>query len=414
MTAALHLLTRGEPSGRWSARGALHAAANAHRTGIARFAWTDAHIPADKLSAARRTTDRPFEDALDADQLDDASDAVGNPHASSQLAGLMEALAEPPAWVDWAQIAAGQELFVRYLPACTATLYHLALVGGFSAERIARVVASTGYLNGDGRDVLLRILETAAFLAHVMEPGGLRAHQTGWMAALRVRLLHARVRRRLRRSCAWDAPAWDEPINASQLAATQLAFSLTVLSGIEMLRGQGLAEGQQAAYVHLWRYVGHLLGIPHEHNACTSLRTARAHFESHLSYLIAPGPIGADVAHSVLGLRQPSGAPASRFGQRVYVCRAFIGDELADALQLPRPRRWRDRLLGGFELALLSAYTRLCAQPLLACLLLPLHRALLRLAAARSRRFHFPLRRQPTSELMARSAQCPFIVRGSS
>lgn len=410
MLTALRLLIEAEPEERWTARSALRAAVSDHRSGAPRFAWTDAHVCPNALRAARHTADPHFDAALDADRLDDASDpaacAQGVPPTLSEL---VDELARPPEWVDWASIKRGQDIFVRYLPAATATLFHLSLVGGFSAERIARVVASTGYMNGSGRDVLLRIAETAAFLACVTEHGGLAAHQPGWLAALRVRLLHARVRRRLRR-LGWDSASWDEPINASQMAATQLAFSLNVLSGIEMLTGCTLAEQQAEDYLHLWRYIGYLLGIPDEHNACTSMSTARAHFESHLSYLIAPGPIGCGVAHAVLALRLPSGKPARRFGQRVFVCRAFIGDELADALLLPRAFRRRDRLLGALELGILSLYTRLSALPLIGWLIFRLHQAGLRLVAKRTRHFVFPLKREPRLELMARSAQCPYFV----
>ncbi|KAJ1615862.1 hypothetical protein T492DRAFT_1110317 [Pavlovales sp. CCMP2436] len=383
-------------------------------------------LPAAMLERGRQQADPVFDRALEADDLDDTSDAVYRasrgqlekiePGAPTELSQAIAELAQTPAWVDWAQIARGQQVFVRYLPAAVSTLYYVSLVGGFSAERIARVVSSTGYLGGGRCDVLARIAETAAFVALVTQPESLHPHQPGWTAAVRVRLLHARVRRRLYER-GWDAPINDVPINMVQIAATQLAFSLSILTGIERLAPGVLKESAQEDYLHLWRFIGYLLGVSDEHNACTSMGVARSHLESYLADLIQPGPHGCQLAQSILSLRLPSGQPSGGLGKRACLCRKFIGDALSDGLGLPTPTR-RDVLLASVEWTILAAYTRVCALPIAGCPLLLLHAWLLRQVAASSSRFTFPLRRQPHPMHFAAQqsdSMCPLAgLRGSA
>jgi hypothetical protein len=72
--------------------------------------------------------------------------------------------------------------------------------------------------------------------------------------------MHAKVRRALARRADWDTAAWGVPINQADMAATQLEFSAVYLSGLIAL-GFRFTADEKEAVMHLWRYVGYLMGV---------------------------------------------------------------------------------------------------------------------------------------------------------
>jgi ER-bound oxygenase mpaB/B'/Rubber oxygenase, catalytic domain len=80
---------------------------------------------------------------------------------------------------------------------------------------------------------------------------------------VRVRLIHAQVRRLLLESGQSNADAWGAPINQCHMAGTNLMFSVGVLDGLSRL-GYRFDRLEREAVVHLWRYVGYLLGVDPE------------------------------------------------------------------------------------------------------------------------------------------------------
>ncbi|KAL3801896.1 hypothetical protein ACHAW5_008682 [Stephanodiscus triporus] len=210
-----------------------------------------------------------------------------------------------PTWVEYDAIQRGIDVFLAYLPAAGCALFYRSL--------IARVLVATGYLvprarcgggeslvdddddvprsgcartvdDRDRRRSEERLVDTGGFLACCFAPhpspphdsrttptsppvtaASLRPGGRGWEAALRVRVLHAKVRRSLLRrrggENAWDVEAYGVPINQEDTAATLLAFSVNVLLGIEIAAGRPLRASEQRDYLALWRYIGWLLGV---------------------------------------------------------------------------------------------------------------------------------------------------------
>jgi len=202
-----------------------------------------------------------------------------------------------PDWVDFDQIQRGIDVFLAYLPVAGCALFYRSLVGGFSIPQIVQVLIATRYLvpshlakgsdsslrseastNRDRKRSEERLIDTGGFLACCFAPlvsidseekvptaASLRPGGKGWEAALRVRVLHAKVRRALLQSkkagSGWDVERDGIPINQEDLAATLLAFSVNVLLGIETVAGRPLPESEQRDYLALWRYLGWLLGV---------------------------------------------------------------------------------------------------------------------------------------------------------
>jgi hypothetical protein len=57
----------------------------------------------------------------------------------------------------------------------------------------------------------------------------------------------------------WD-PEWGVPINQEDLAGTLMTFSIQILDGFKRFRIK-VSEDEQKAYLHIWRVIGHLMGV---------------------------------------------------------------------------------------------------------------------------------------------------------
>ena len=181
--------------------------------------------------------------------------AAAAPEALNQL---MASVDNPPFAVDQAQLELGARAIMR---------------NGIAYALATRQSLFWGYHNGarsspwPGRATaaLRRLMETGDWLVAVITPGGVRPHAPGWKQTLRVRLLHARVRARLRDSGRWDAAAWGAPLNKADSAFTLLEFTLLPL---KLLRRVGFSytTDEAAAIYALWRHVGHLVGVPADLN----------------------------------------------------------------------------------------------------------------------------------------------------
>lgn len=219
------------------------------------FQWTSAHLNGKTLDTWRLIGDVVVDDYLEAHPLKPDTDCIaqvrgndfddlgsaGKDHDKDHSAARARALLDtPPSWaVDWAAVERGQAVFVQHWPAACATLWFTSLVGGFSAPLITEVIRCTGYLTGPHPGPFRRLLETFQMVlaCSLCGDAGLQPGGVGWETVLRVRFLHAKVRRRLLAHGAapqgealrgWESATYGVPINQEDLAVTLLAFSLNV------------------------------------------------------------------------------------------------------------------------------------------------------------------------------------------
>jgi hypothetical protein len=104
-----------------------------------------------------------------------------------------------------------------------------------------------------------RLLETAAFVIAISEPGAFEQNGIGYPAVQQVRLIHAIARYHILKSEEWDL-SWGLPANEEDMAGTNLAFSYTVLAALKE-SGYKLRDEDLNAYLHLWKWVGYLMKI---------------------------------------------------------------------------------------------------------------------------------------------------------
>ena len=247
------------------------------------------------------------------------------------LATLHESLREVPLWFDEARANAGGEVLLRSGLLSGLVLGFKSLVIGYCSPAGNKPLAFSGRLTGD---VNKRLAETSRFVEAVSHPGGLRLGAPGFVATVRVRLIHARVRHALRQSPAWRAADWGAPINQYDLAGTTLLFSSVLIEGLRQL-GATVTGAEEDATLHQWRYAGRLMGVEDE-LLCTSASEARALWALYEATQGEPDLDSRKLTHALILDGAERGAPPAAIDFGYALCRHLIGPRYADALELPR------------------------------------------------------------------------------
>ncbi|KAI1611671.1 hypothetical protein EDD37DRAFT_425146 [Exophiala viscosa] len=272
-----------------------------------------------------------------------------NKDKHEKLKQLWDEVTTVPDWVDWEQIARGQDVFYRYGGATLTGLAYQSLLGGMGANRVVEVLARTG-----GFSVKVarhRLFETTQ---HILEctrsvesikPGG-----AGFASSLRVRLLHAAVRQRLMKLTKtrpeyYSVEKYGIPINDLDCIATIGTFSATIIWLSLPRQGIWLREQEILDYIALWRLIAHYVGTPTEW--FETPEKAKAMMESLLMNEINPTETSKILAANIIRCLE---AQPPTYASRSFLevnARWLNGNELADALGLGRPSAWYWALMAG-------------------------------------------------------------------
>lgn len=256
------------------------------------------------------------------------------------LTALVASARNLPPWLDEARLLRAHEVFLRAGLLGGMTLGLCSLVHGYAAPAGNKPLAFSGRLKERADR---RLAETGKFITAVTEPEGLQPGALGWRSVLRVRLMHAQVRRLLLKSGRWSLEEWSQPINQHDMLATILLFSCVFIDGIRKL-GVHVTTQEADDYQHLFRYVGELIGVEP-----ALLPTTHAEAMRYAELIrLTQGQPDEDSRALVRALidgplhAAKSADERERAERQIAVtrgiCRGLIGDELADALGLPRDR----------------------------------------------------------------------------
>ena len=263
------------------------------------------------------------------------------PDAPGSLRALFAQLDHVPVWVDWAALDRASDVLFRTGFIGGTVLGAKSLVTGYCSPGGNKPLVFTGQLERSTR-VGYRIAETCRFVVDVCERGGMRRFGRGFASTVRVRIMHATVRHLIAESGKFDESAWGVPINQHDMVATTILFSQAYLEGIRAF-GFALTPEEADDFLHLWRYNGWVIGVEPEllpGNETQALRLADL-------ITTTQGPPDDDARMLVRSfVESPMNVagddPKSRTIARRQVAlgygftRSLLGDEMADALELPR------------------------------------------------------------------------------
>ena len=264
------------------------------------------------------------------------------PSLPAELRALRETLSALPFWADLVRARRGGQLLLKSGFFGGIVLGFRSLVAGYCSPAGNKPLAFSGRLR---EAAPRRLSETSRFVSLVYQPGSFAPGAPGWVAAARVRLMHAQIRRMLRGSPRWNAAAWGEPINQVDMAGTTLLFSLALVDGLRMF-GFRIERDECEDVLHLWRIGGWILGVDPE-LLCATEPEARVLWELLESTQEPPDADSAALAAALVEgplheARTPEErARAERFLPVAYgIARYLVGYRYADALGYPRTR-WR-------------------------------------------------------------------------
>ncbi|MFO0608050.1 MAG: oxygenase MpaB family protein [Polyangiales bacterium] len=318
----------------------LDAARRRHGDRVDRFGafLSVGDAPADAAVDALAELPRPARDALIDRALAEGPDAV--PDAPEALRALFRRLDHVPYWVDWSRVDRGGRAFLESGILGGLVLGAGSLVAGYCSPAGNKPLVFSGRL---ASDVPRRLAETSRFVEVVSAPGGMRRGAEGFRACVKVRLMHASVRRALVRSPRWRADDWGVPINQCDSCGTLLLFSYTVHEWLARL-GHVMTPRERDDFLHLWRYAGYVLGVEEE-LLCATHDEAAAQWDL-LSTTQDPPD---DDARALARALMESGRLAARTSDQEEAARRripfayalsryLIGDAYADALGYPKSR----------------------------------------------------------------------------
>lgn len=299
----------------------------------------------EKMNEMRQTCD-PLADAVAAkltrrkpyQMLDEVFSRARN-HSAEDGDNVFQAFLDHahtvPDYVDWDLIARGQEVSMAFAGVRGMALLTSSLVEGYSLSKAAHVLIATGRLR---QNVVKRLNETGQMTHNMMLRNELKPGGIGHRTIMEVRLLHAMVRKFLQQK-GWEVERYDQPINQEDMAFTIIEFDHLAVRGMERM-GAKLSKDDRYAVHHLWRYGAYLNGVdpffitesPAEEEALYNLIRGRER---------NPNEESRQLVHAVL--QAVAGQPPFNVssGFLYELARICLGEELAEAYQLPTSKKWR-------------------------------------------------------------------------
>ncbi len=245
----------------------------------------------------------------------------------------------PPPWFDPDLAIAGRRTFHAYSDLFIPAFFVVTLRN--AATLISKAFYATGRVRSEHG--FRRIRQNTRHFIEIMMPQSMEDRRDGWKLSIRIRLVHAQVRRLIRQSGEWDESVHGAPLSAAHMGLSSANFSATMLSETARL-GARLDADARRGFMQIWRYASLLIGTPEA--LLFEGDEARTSELYRIGRVCEPPPgeeAGAIARTLVEALPDIAGKtdPAARRAmvEHAYrVSRALLGDELADGLGFPRQR----------------------------------------------------------------------------
>ena len=251
------------------------------------------------------------------------------------LREFMDSLVPAPDLFDPGKAIAGARLFHKHSDMFFVALVLAAVITGFTTG-VSKSFYQTGRTTGN----LRRLKQNTRHLIEITLPGGLDRSGDGWKLTVRIRLIHAQMRRLLLNSGEWDTSVDGVPLHAAHMVLAATGFSAINLQAVRRLGIRPTRE-ESEGFMHIWRYVTWLMGVPEQILFTDEQDAVRI---KEIGYLCEPRPRmeAISLAHGVVEA-VPDLLKIADPGKRKKLTdilfrasRALIGNELADDLEYPQ------------------------------------------------------------------------------
>ena len=182
------------------------------------------------------------------------------PEAPQPLRDFFSSVETAPQWVDHELIRRGQRAMRRGGADGMYVARDVSLLGGYQFSGFNKTLLRTGALEKGSNK---RFAETMQWAMDVIAEDGLEPLGVGYRSTIRVRLIHAFVRRHVGAMPDWRSDEWGVPVNQTDMAAT-LIGALIAPPAASLGMGILTAPDDLEAVAHLTRYVGWLIGVEDE------------------------------------------------------------------------------------------------------------------------------------------------------
>ncbi len=306
----------------------------------------------DFLQSKRQQTDQDADEAV----LSILSDGVDREKAVQDVLNLLIENQDPipqdlppsvktffektkhlPDWADPGKLRIGAEVFADFGPEIVWILFCRSLPLCYACAHGAEVLVRTGRLNHPEWDkyrvLNRRIMETAQFMMCVLERDGFEPGGQAIVAVQKIRLIHAAIRHFIGQH-EWDSATLGEPINQEDMAGTLMSFSIAIIEGLRLLHVP-LTRAQEEAYLHLWKVVGHLIGLQAD-LLPEDVADASALEQAILDHQVAASPAGRDLTVAIIEYLRH--LLVARFARRFpeVLIRYLVDHHIADILEVKR------------------------------------------------------------------------------
>ena len=242
-----------------------------------------------------------------------------------------------PPWLDYESFRPASRAVYKHANLVLGAFVTGALVEGFSTT-IAKSFRATGRVGSD--NTKRRLGYNTRHLLEMFYPNGMLRINDGWKMSMRIRFIHAKIRYLLNHADDWDKQAWGTPLSAANMGLATAIFSIRVLHFARLL-GAKFNREERNSFLAVFRYVGHLLGVP-DAMLYEGMKEAKRIFK--IAMLCEPAPdedsmaVANALIHSVPRVANIQNAEeAEKQIKLAYsLSRIFIGPKLAHTLQFPK------------------------------------------------------------------------------
>lgn len=250
------------------------------------------------------------------------------------LRALFDVIERVPAWVDFPTLSRGGEVLLRAGILGGFVLGARSIIYGYTSPGGNKPLVFSGRLR---EQAARRLHETSRFVEAVCQREGMRRFSDGFKITIKVRIMHAMVRRMILQSGRWHSQEWGLPINQHDMAGTTLLFSVVLLDGLRSL-GCAISADDSDDYMHLWRYTSWLIGVDEELLPANEAEGRRLGLVIKTTQGV-PDEDARELTRALLDAPLTEARTRFEKARAIFIsqlgrglCRGLMGDEIADQL----------------------------------------------------------------------------------